>query len=239
MIDVQRLFAQYIEAENFWLKIGKIGIFDVAEGQIRTENWNNASNDEGIRFTNNGILSRNANEQLFPVTSGLNYAGSLVGMVDKPLPAMQDSFGSYARAGQIGINYRDMDVDAMNQLIWCWGQYGGLFSSLKVLGGVELPARIMEGSGAVQVKDGDYTVIIAGNHTAVTFPASSNHGKIVLIKNSRSVDVTITAGTGHNFIFADNSQANTAIVPAAKYRTYQFVRQLLTAGYWVEIGAVS
>ncbi len=239
MIDVKKLFAQYIEAENFWLKQGKIGIFDVKNGHIQTESWEDSSNNNGVRFTNNGILSRNANEKLFPASTGIDYAGSLVGMVDQNLPSDQDSFGGYARAGLIGINYKDMDVRAMNQLMWSWGQYGVLASSLKVMGGVELPARIEEGTGTVQITRGDFNVIIAGQHTAAQLPEKPNNGQLLVIKNSRAVDITITAGTGHNFIFANNSQANQTIISGGKYRWYQFVRQLLTGGYWMEIGAIA
>ncbi len=238
MIDVKKLFAQYIEAENFWLKQGKIGIFDVKNGYIQTESWEDSSNSNGVRFTNNGILSRNANEKLFPASTGIDYAGSLVGMVDQALPPDQDSFGSVARAGLMGVNYKDMNVRAMNQLMWTWGQYGVLASSLKVLGGVELPARIEEASGIVQITGGDFNVIIAGQHTGAKLPDKPNHGQMLIIKNSRAIDLTITAGTGHNFIFADNSQSNLAIIPAGKYRWYQFVRQLFTGGYWIEVGSV-
>lgn len=238
MIDVKKLFAQYIEAENFWLKQGKIGIFDVKNGHIQTESWEDSSNNNGVRFTNNGILSRNANEKLFPASTGIDYAGSLVGMVDQDLLAEQDSFGGYARAGLMGINYKDMDVQAMNQLMWSWGQYGVLASSLKVMGGVEFPARIEEGTGTVQINRGDFNVIIGGQHTAAQLPEKPNNGQLLIIKNSRAIDITVTAGTGHNFIFANNSQANQTIISGGKYRWYQFVRQLLTGGYWVEIGAI-
>lgn len=236
LINVQKLFAQEIVAENFWLKLGKIGIFDVLNGYIQTSAWSDADNAGGVRFTNNGILSRNASEQLFPTSSGLDYAGSLVGLLNQTLPSSQSTFGEYARAGIMGMNYNELDTQAFNQMMWTWGQYGVLASSLKVLGGVELPARIEEGSGSVTISKNDYHVIIAGSHTGAVFPSIPNHGKILVVKNARNVNITLTAS--HNFVLGDNTQSLTAIIPGGKYRTYQFVKPIFTSGYWFEIGTV-
>src|SRR5690606_23372049 len=68
--------------------------------------------------------------------------------------------------------------------------------------------------------------------------SAPNHGQIIVIKNSRAVDITITAGSGHNFIFGDNTQSNAATITGGKYRWYQFVRQLFTGGHWIEIGTI-
>lgn len=235
IINVAKLFAQYIEAENFWLKIGKIGIFDVLNGYIQTESWSNADNAGGVRFTNNGVLSRNASEPLFPASSGLDYAGSLVGLLNQALPSTQSTFGEYARAGLIGVNYNELDIQAFNQMMWTWGQYGVLASSLKVLGGVEFPARIEEGAGVLVINMNDHTVVIAGTHSGALFPATPNHGKVLVIKNARNADITLTAS--HSFVFGDNTQSLTATISAGKYRTYQFIKPLFTSGYWFEIGA--
>ena len=205
---------------------GKIGGFIIDSTTLRSSNVNDGGSNptnpsSGIMLSDLGVLSRNAGMSFLPSSTGLDFSGSLVGEASVLRPAERPIFISDVRAGVIGVRRQDLAAQALDLLQSAWGRYGGMFSSIKLLGAIYEPVRIDSENADTYITEFDYYVAKAGPNSNVFLPSVGvEKGRSILIKNATDTDITVY-GSGSSIYRMDNTASeNSSLVRGGtcKYR---------------------
>lgn len=187
---------------------GNIGGFVIDSTTLRSAivdpGSGTTSPSSGIILSDLGVLSRNAGMSFLPATTGFDFSGSLVGETSDPLGTPSSLFPANVRAGVIGVRRQELTEDAINQLINSYGNYGLMASSIKLIGAMYQPVRFDDGSTNTTMTATDYLLIKGGTNANVLLPAGPEHGREVIIKNGRDVDITVN-GNSKNIVDEGNS----------------------------------
>lgn len=212
---------------------GRVGGFNIDEATLRSENVDSGgtptSPSSGIILSDWGVLSRNAGMSFLPATTGLDYSGSLVGEVSTPLPPEKEIFSSI-RAGILGAVRQELSSEVLNQLKLVWGRYGGLFTSLKLIGAMYQPTRLDLGDADTMMTANDFFVAKGGSNTNVYLPNESVEvGRTVIVKNATGGLITVH-GNGSQLYRVENTVGDNTTLDVGLTRVYRYSN----GNQWIE-----
>ncbi|MFD1770858.1 hypothetical protein [Sphingobacterium suaedae] len=214
---------------------GKIGGFAIDATTLRSESVDDGGSNptnpsSGIILSDLGVLSRNSGMSFLPSSTGLDFSASLVGEASTQLPPSRPVFTAEVRAGIIGAVRQELTQQALDMLWGAWGRYGGMFTSLKLLGAVYESVRLDTGSGDSYMTAGDYYLAKGGTNNNVFLPSDGvERGRKVVIKNATG-DALNVLGNGANIYLIGNTVASSAIISVGGTRAYRYS----PGGEWLE-----
>jgi len=211
---------------------GQIGGFDLTEYSFQSKvidpGEDPTSASSGIILSDWGVLSRNAGMSFLSASTGLDFSASLVGEASVERPIERPFSIADVRAGVFGIRRQDLTTHVLDQLWQAWGRYGGMFSSLKVLGAVYEPVRVDNENADTYMTENDYFLVKGGSNNKVFLPSEGVEvGRTVSIKNARGV--TEIDGNGYDIYMINNSVSRTVILASGIIRGYRF-----SGSQWIE-----
>ncbi|MBB2951959.1 phage tail protein [Sphingobacterium sp. JUb56] len=211
---------------------GEIGGFELTptsfQSKVIDPGGDPTSASSGIILSDWGVLSRNAGMSFLPSSTGLDFSASLVGETSVVRPIERPFSIADVRAGIFGIRRQDLTSHVLDQLWQAWGRYGGMFSSLKVLGAVYEPVRVDNENADTYMTENDYFLVKGGSNNKVFLPSEGVEvGRTVSIKNARGV--TEIDGNGYDIYMINNSVSRTVILASGIIRGYRF-----SGSQWIE-----
>lgn len=211
---------------------GEIGGFELTptsfQSKVIDPGGGATSPSSGIILSDWGVLSRNAGMSFLPSSTGLDFSASLVGETSVVRPIERPFSIADVRAGVFGIRRQDLTSHVLDQLWQAWGRYGGMFSSLKVLGAVYEPVRVDNENADTYMTENDYFLVKGGSNNKVFLPSEGVEvGRTVSIKNARGV--TEIDGNGYDIYMINNSVSRTVIITSGIIRGYRF-----SGSQWIE-----
>lgn len=212
---------------------GEIGGFELTptsfQSKVIDPGDDPTGKSSGIILSDWGVLSRNSGMSFLPASTGLDFSASLVGETSEDLPSSRPFGTADVRAGAFGIRRQELTPDALGQLYQAWGNYGAMFTSIKLLGAKYDPIKIVTSDYTISAVD--YAIIASDNCDNLNLPSSSvEKGRTIQIKNATNDEILVN-GNGYDIYTIDNTSVSSRAMLRGLTRTYMF-----SGSQWIEFG---
>ena len=213
---------------------GQVGGFNITEysfqSQVINDGGSATGKSSGIILTDLGVLSRNSGMSFLPASTGYDFSASLVGETSGDLPSSRPLGTADVRAGVFGIRRQELTSDVLAQLFQAWGNYGAMFTSLKLLGAKYEPIKIITDPNDYTMTANDHAITKSGNGKVFLPIDNLEIGRVVEIRNTNGSSFQIIVNGNGNDIYTLGNTASMEVGIAKNYsRRYRY-----SGSQWIE-----